>query len=343
MTENFKRIKVEDKRIINCRADVNQLSPIKYKWAWDKYKTGCANHWMPQEINMNADIQLWNGDTLSNTERKIVKRSLGFFSTADSLVANNIVFSVYHYITNPECRQFLLRQAFEEAIHTHSYQYCVESLGLDEGEIFNMYHEVKSVKDKSDWAYYWTDALVKKQLDLSDPMDIENLIKSLVAYYVVIEGIFFYCGFSQILSMKRMNRMIGVSEQFEYILRDESNHLSFGLDLINQILIENPNKVKMEFLKKSLREIIIEGTELEIAFTKDSMEDGILGLTSSIVIDYLKWTANQRAIALGLDACYSDGSNSLPWLTEIIHMNKEKNFFETKITEYQTGTLKWED
>ena len=117
--------------------------PFKYKWAWEKYLATCANHWMPQEVNMSRDIATWKDPNgLTEDERRIVKRNLGFFVTADSLAANNIVLGTYRHITAPECRQFLLRQAFEEAIHTHAYQYIVESLGLDESEIFNAYNEV---------------------------------------------------------------------------------------------------------------------------------------------------------------------------------------------------------
>ena len=144
------RVQVDQKRMINCRADLNQLVPFKYDWAWQKYLDGCANHWMPQEVNMNADIALWKSDDgLSEDERLIVMRSLGYFSTADSLVANNLALAIYRLVTNPECRQYILRQAFEEAIHTHAYQYCIESLGMDEGEVFNMYREVPSVAKKA--------------------------------------------------------------------------------------------------------------------------------------------------------------------------------------------------
>ncbi|NND38523.1 MAG: ribonucleotide-diphosphate reductase subunit beta, partial [Pseudomonadales bacterium] len=154
------RIEVDQKRMINCRADLNQLVPFKYDWAWQKYLDGCANHWMPQEVNMNADIALWKGDSgLSEDERLIVMRSLGYFSTADSLVANNLVLAIYRLITNPECRQYILRQAFEEAIHTHAYQYCIESLGMDEGEVFNMYREVPSIAKKAAWSLSHTHAL----------------------------------------------------------------------------------------------------------------------------------------------------------------------------------------
>src|SRR5512146_542522 len=124
-----RRVNVGDKRIINGATDVNQLVPFKYKWAWEKYLATCANHWMPQEIAMSRDIATWKDPNgLTEDERRIVKRNLGFFVTADSLAANNIVLGTYRHITAPECRQYLLRQAFEEAIHTHAYQYIVESL-----------------------------------------------------------------------------------------------------------------------------------------------------------------------------------------------------------------------
>ena len=145
----MKRVKASDKRIINGQTDVNQLVPFKYKWAWEKYLATCANHWMPQEVNMTRDIALWKDPNgLTEDERRLVKRNLGFFVTADSLAANNIVLGTYRHITAPECRQFLLRQAFEEAVHTPAYQYITESLGLDEAEIFNAYNEVQSIRDK---------------------------------------------------------------------------------------------------------------------------------------------------------------------------------------------------
>ena len=151
------RVQVDQKMMINCKADLNQLVPFKYDWAWQKYLDGSANHWMPQEINMTNDIVLWKSeDGLTDDERVIVKRNLGFFSTADSLVANNLVLALYRLITNPECRQYILRQSLEEAIHTHAYQYCIESLGMDEGEIFNMYREIPCVARKASWGLKYT-------------------------------------------------------------------------------------------------------------------------------------------------------------------------------------------
>ena len=336
------RIQVDDKKIINCRADLNQLVPFKYEWAWQKYLDGCANHWMPQEINMTADISLWKSeDGLTEDERTVIKRNLGFFSTADSLVANNLVLAVYKHITNPECRQYLLRQAFEEAVHTHAYQYCIQSLGLDEGEVFNMYREVPSVARKAEWALPYTNSLGDPDFHTGTLEDDQRLLRDLIAFYVVFEGIFFYVGFVQILSMGRRNKMGGVAEQFQYILRDESMHMNFGIDVINQIKLENPHLWTEEFQQEMIK-LIKSGVELETQYAYDTMPRGILGLNAPMFEEYLKFIANRRFSQIGLPQQYEAANNPFPWMSEILDLKKEKNFFETRVTEYQTGgALTW--
>ena len=337
------RIQVDDKAMINCRADLNQLVPFKYDWAWQKYIDGCANHWMPQEVNMTADIALWKTpDALTDDERRIVMRSLGYFSTADSLVANNLVLAVYRLITNPECRQYILRQAFEEAIHTHAYQYCVESLAMDEAEVFNMYRELPSIAQKAAWSLSHTHSLSDPTFTTGTPETDQELLRNLVAFYCVTEGIFFYCGFTQILSMGRRNKMTGVAEQFQYILRDESMHLNFGIDVINQIKLENP-QLWTESFQQECRQMIIEGTELEIAYARDSMPRGVLGMNAAMMEEYLQFIANRRLNQIGLAEQYTGVSNPFPWMSEIMDLRKEKNFFETRVTEYQVGgALNWD-
>ena len=341
--ENAERVTVDQKAMINCRADLNQLVPFKYEWAWQKYLDGCANHWMPQEVNMTADIALWKSDEgLSDDERTIIKRSLGFFSTADSLVANNLVLAIYRLITNPECRQYLLRQAFEEAIHTHAYQYCIESLGMDEGEIFNMYHEVPSVATKASWAIKYTKEINEPGFNTGTLETDKALLKNLIAYYCVLEGIFFYCGFTQILSMGRRNKMTGTSEQFQYILRDESMHVNFGIDVINQIKLENPELWDQE-MQESARNMILEGTTHEVAYARDTMPRGVLGMNANIMEEYLQFIANRRLAQIGLAEQFPGVKNPFPWMSEIMDLKKEKNFFETRVTDYQTGgALTWD-
>lgn len=338
------RIQVDDKKIINCRADLNQLVPFKYKWAWDKYLNACANHWMPNEINMAADVALWKDPNgLTDDERTIIKRSLGFFATADSLVANNLVLAVYRHITNPECRQYLLRQAFEEALHTHSYQHIIESLGLDEAEVFNMYREVPSVAKKASWALPYTQSLADPDFHTGTVENNQRLVRDLIAFYVVFESIFFYVGFTQILAMGRRGKMTGTSEQFQYILRDESMHANFGIDVINQIKIENPSIWTPEFQKQALH-MIREGVELELEYARDTMPRGILGLNAEMFRDYLQYIANRRCSQLGLTEQYPGVENPFPWMSEMMDLNKEKNFFETRVIEYQTGgALSWDE
>jgi ribonucleoside-diphosphate reductase beta chain len=201
------RASVDDKAMINARADVNQLLPLKYRWAWEKYLAACSNHWMPTEVSMQADIALWKSrDGLTEDERRMVKRNLGFFAASESLVANNIVLAIYRHLTNPECRQYLLRQAFEEAVHTHTFQYIVESLGLDEGELFNMYREVPSITDKAAWALKYTQHLDDASFSTGTPETDQAFLRDLVAFYVIFEGMWFYTGFAQILSLGRRNR-----------------------------------------------------------------------------------------------------------------------------------------
>jgi ribonucleoside-diphosphate reductase beta chain len=337
------RVSVDEKAMINCRADLNQLVPLKYDWAWQKYLDGCANHWMPQEINMTADVATWkSADGLTDDERRIVMRSLGYFSTADSLVANNLVLALYRLITNPECRQYLLRQAFEEAIHTHAYQYCIESLGMDEGEVFNMYREVPSVAAKASWSLSHTHSLSDPTFNTGTQETDQELLRNLIGFYAVTEGIFFYCGFTQILSMGRRNKMTGVAEQFQYILRDESMHLNFGIDVINQIKLENPN-LWTEMFQQEVIQMILEGTEIEIQYARDTMPRGVLGMNAAIMEEYLHFIANRRLSQLGLPEQFAGAQNPFPWMSEIMDLRKEKNFFETRVIEYQTGgALSWD-
>jgi ribonucleoside-diphosphate reductase beta chain len=338
-----RRVNVADKRIINGQTDVNQLVPFKYRWAWDKYLQTCANHWMPQEINMSRDIATWKDPNgLTEDERRIIKRNLGFFVTADSLAANNIVLGTYRHITAPECRQFLLRQAFEEAIHTHAYQYIVESLGLDESEIFNAYHEVPSIREKDEFLIPFIDAIMDPAFKTGTLDADQKLLKSLIVFACLMEGLFFYVGFTQILALGRQNKMTGAAEQYQYILRDESMHCNFGIDLINQIKLENPQLWTNAF-KAEIKALFLKAVELEYRYAEDTMPRGVLGMNASMFKGYLRYIANRRATQIGLEELFPNEENPFPWMSEMIDLKKERNFFETRVIEYQSGgALSWE-
>jgi ribonucleoside-diphosphate reductase beta chain len=337
------RVQAVDKRVINGQTDVNQLVPFKYHWAWDKYLAGCANHWMPQEISMSRDIAQWKDSTaLSADERLIVKRNLGFFVTADSLAANNIVLGTYRHITAPECRQYLLRQAFEEAIHTHAYQYIVESLALDESEIFNAYQEIPSIRAKDDFLIPFIDTLTDPEFRTGTLQSDQQLLRSLIVFACMMEGLFFYVGFVQILALGRQNKMQGAAEQYQYILRDESMHCNFGIDLINTIKLENPQLWTPEF-REEIRQLMQQAVELEYRYAEDTMPRGVLGLNAGMFKEYLRFIANRRLQQIGVNSLYAGATNPFPWMSEMIDLKKEKNFFETRVTEYQTGgALSWD-
>ena len=341
--QEMRRVRVEDKRVIDAGTDVNQLVPFKYKWAWEKYLAGCANHWMPQEINMSRDIATWKDPNgLTEDERRLIRRNLGFFVTADSLAANNIVLGTYRHITAPECRQYLLRQAFEEAIHTHAYQYIVESLGLDEGEIFNAYHEIPSIRDKDEFLIPFIDTLTNPDFKTGTPQADQQLLKSLIVFACLMEGLFFYVGFVQILALGRQNKMTGAAEQYQYILRDESMHCNFGIDLINTIKLENPHLWTPEF-REELKVLFQKAVELEYRYAEDTMPRGVLGLNASMFKSYLRYIANRRCQQIGLEPLFGNEENPFPWMAEMVDLKKERNFFETRVIEYQTGgALSWE-
>lgn len=336
-----KRIQVENKRLINCKqVDVNQLMPIKYQWAWEHYLNACNNNWLPSEVPMQKDIELWKSSSLTEDERRVVMRNLGFFSTGESIVGNNIVLAIFRYITNPEARQYLLRQAFEEAVHTHTFHYIVESLSLDSREIFNMYHEVNSIGQKDLFEMELTKDLLDPDMNTETLEGMQKLVKNLIGFYIIMEGIFFYSGFVMILSFHRQNKLKGIGEQFQYILRDETTHLNFGIDLINGIKEENPQLWTSDFQKEMIA-LVDRAVVLEIQYAKDCLPRGILGLNANLFDDYLHYVANRRLERIGLPKQYGR-KNPFPWMSETMDLGKEKNFFETRVTEYQSsGALVW--
>jgi len=329
------------KQLINgSSVDVNQLIPLKYPWAREHYLNGCSNNWLPSEVPMGKDIETWRGKgALSEAERKIIKKTLGFFSTAESLVGNNIVLAIFKHITNAECRQYLLRQAFEEAVHTDCFMYIVESLGLDCVEIFEMYQSDYTIKAKDEFQMQITSEILDPNFSTASYDGIRKLLRNLIGYYVAMEGIFFYSGFASILSLHRRNLMTGIGQQFQYIIRDETIHLNFGIDLINGIKAENPLVWTKPF-QENIIAMIEEAVDLEISYAKHSQSSNLPSLALTDVADYICHIADRRLARIGLPEIYHK-VNPFPWMSETIDLPKEKNFFETRVTEYSMKPLEW--
>jgi len=327
--------------IINSRkTDPNKILPMTYTWARQHYKDALANTWTPEEISMQDDIEQWKGDVLSSEERRLILWNLGFFSTAESLTANNIVLAVYNHVTNPECRQYMLRQAFEEAVHTDTFIYCCDSLGLDPDEIYGMYETIPSIDDKDRFVVGLTQSVLDPSFSTEGVENIRRFIHDLVGFYVIMEGIFFYAGFAMMLALKRQRKMVGIGEQFEYIMRDESLHLAFGCDLINTIRQEFPDAWTPEF-QDQLVTLIVRSVELESTYAHDACPAGIMGINADQFVNYVQYIADRRLERIHLPRVYNT-ENPFPWMSQATDLSKEKNFFETRVTEYQTGSLTWD-
>lgn len=328
--------------INNSKTDPNKILPMTYKWARQHYKDGIANNWVPEEVGMQKDVEQWkSNDVLSDTERRLILWNLGFFSTAESLTANNIVLAVYKHVTNPECRQYLLRQAYEEAIHTDTFIYCCDTLGLNPDEIYSMYETIPSIKEKDDFVVELTKNVFADDFTTDTEEDIRRFVRDLIGYYVIMEGIFFYAGFAMMLALKRQNKMVGIGEQFEFIMRDESVHLAFGCDLIMTIKSENPGIWTKEF-EEEIISLIKTSVELESIYARDACPQGLLGINADQFCKYVEYIADRRLERIGLPKQYKT-ENPFPWMSKSTDLSKEKNFFETRVTEYQTsGNLDWD-
>jgi len=336
------RVDINKRRIINgAEADVIQLSPMKHTFAWDAYNAGNANHWLPTEITMQNDIEQWKSHTvLTEEERQAFKTVLGFFTTADSIAANNIVLALYRHVTSPECRMYLLRQSYEEAIHTHAYQYIVESLNLDEGEIYNMYREVDAIYNKASFILSFNEGIFDEHFKTGTFEADQKFLENIVIFSLILEGIFFYSAFAVMFGFQRQNKMVGSAEQIQYIMRDESQHLNFGINLINTIKEEQPELWTPEFQERIIN-LVKEGVRLEYNFASTVFPKGIFGMNAEGFQQYIEHIADRRLARVGLPEQYKV-INPFPWMSEAVDLNKEKNFFETRVTEYKVGgTLDW--
>ena len=329
----------KSKQIISDKVSVvNQILPHTNKCAWDLFIDGAANNWMPTEISMAKDIEQWRSNLLSEDEKLVVKRCLGFFAGSESLVANNLLLSIFKFVTDPECRQYILRQAYEESLHNLTVVYVCDSLNLKIDEVYQAYNSIPSIKAKDDFLMNITTDINRPDFNINTIEGKREFLRNIITYYIICEGIFFFSGFAMLLSFNRQNKLPGIGEQIQYTLRDESLHIKFGTELINRIREDSPKVWTKAFEKETLAHIET-AMELELAYARDVLPTGILGLNSDMFIDYVQFIADRRLANLGLPSPFGEAQNPFPCMSEIIDLEKCKNFFETRVTEYSVGTL----
>ncbi len=342
ITKGAAAVDINKRRIINgADADVVQLYPMRHTFAWEAYLAGNANHWLPTEISMQRDIEQWKSkDVLSADERQAFETVLGFFTTADSIAANNLVLATYKHITSPECRMYLLRQAYEEAIHTHAYQYIVESLQMDEAKIFNMYRDKEAIYNKDTMVLSLNEGIFDSAFKTGTFENDQKFLENMIVFSVIMEGIFFYSSFAVMFGFQRQNKLTGSAEQIQYIMRDESQHLNFGINMINAIKEEQPELWSKDF-QAHVIDLVKRAVVLEYTFATEVFPRGIFGMNAAGFKQYIEHIADRRLERIGLPTQYNV-DNPFTWMSEAVDLNKEKNFFETRVTEYKTGgQLNW--
>ncbi|PCI25172.1 ribonucleotide-diphosphate reductase subunit beta [Candidatus Peregrinibacteria bacterium] len=333
---------INERRIINGEDDgLMQVAPLKHPFADDIYKKMLANTWVPTEVQMARDIEMWTSpDALTEQERFVYKRSLAFISNLDGIQTNNLVHNIARHITSPEVKLTIVRQAFEEALHVHSYATMIEALSLDPEEIYGLY--------RTDQGLYEKNAYILRAVDsISDPafmtgtFENDQLFLEACVGNIILEGIYFYSAFLTFYILKRNNKMPGSAEMIAFINRDENLHLANFIQITNTIKEEQPELWTPEFQEK-MRKNIKGAIELELDWGKSCIHEGILGLNPAGLEQYLQFIGNMRCRAIGLDDLYPAAENPFPWIDEMTQSSMtEVNFFEGRVREYSTGTLEW--
>jgi len=331
-------VKVSDKRVVNGKGDINQLAPFKYPWAWKYFINANKNHWTPLDVNMSQDIEDYH-HKLTPAERHVYDNVLAYLTTSDILAMRNIGLAIMEKMSAPELQIYQARQVYEEALHTWTYQHCIETLGLDQEDIYNRYRVVPEIHHKIEIANRRLGAILRPDIDLSQPAELSTFVMSYLFFAAVFEGCWFYNGFSPVFALQRRGLMKGTAEQLQYIMRDEVMHCSFGLRTIKQILLENPITLDAQAVQ-SLWE---EAEAAERSYAVYLLREPMFGYSVENHLEQFRYIANRRARQVDMAEPFPGAECRLPWLDEQANVRKEKNFFETKVTEYQTGArLNWE-
>ena len=315
---------------------VNQILPHKHRLAWDLFLKGVANNWSPAEINMSEDIDQWKSDKLSQDEKLLVKRCLGFFAGSESLVGNNLLLNVAKWITDAECGQYIMRQAYEESLHNWTVVTCCDSYGLKIPEVYEAYMNVDSIKAKDDFLLEITTDINRQDFSTKTVEGKREFLRNLITYYIVCEGTFFFSGFAMLLALGRQNKLPGLSDQIRYTLRDESLHIQFGTYLINTIKEQYPSVWTKKFEQETI-EHIKKAVEPEVGYAHDVLPRGILGLNAEMFVEYMQYIGNRRLEGIGIDFRFDSDDNPFPWLSEVVDTGAMTNFFERKVKDYQSS------
>lgn len=309
------------------------LHPAHYPWARQLYDQAIANTWYPHEIPLKEDLEDW--EKMTDDERHAVQFIMAFFNPAELIVNRVLALGVYPYIKSAECHLYLAKQMWEEANHCVAFEYVLETFPFDRATIYNVHMATPSMKAKEDYIGHYMKRMTEDTYDVTSPTGKKDFIRNLVAYNIVMEGIWFYSGFMVMLSFRQRNKLRNFGSMINWVLRDESLHLKFGINLVLTVLEENAELLTPEFAEE-IKQIIISGVALETDYNRQLFPNGILGLNADYVNQYVQYVADRRLEELGLTPHYKV-TNPAKWMSTATDVYELVNFFEAQNTSYEVN------
>ena len=309
------------------------LKPVRYQWAMDLYDQAVANTWFPNEIQLGEDIADFK--KMTDEERHAITFLMSYFNPNELLVNKALAFGVYPYVSAAEAHLYLAKQMWEEANHCMAFEYVLETFPIDREQAYAAHVQIPSMAAKEEFEVRFIKRMTEQTIDISTVEGKQDFIRNLVAYNIVLEGIWFYSGFMVALSFRQRNLLRNFSSLIDWIVRDESLHLKFGINLILTVLDENPDLQTEEFAAE-IQQMIIDAVEMEEQYNRDLLPRGILGMNAEYINTYVKYLADRRLEELGFDPHYGVG-NPAKWMAAANDTLQLVNFFESINTSYEVN------
>ena len=309
------------------------LKPVTYRWAMDLYDQAVANTWFPNEIQLGEDLA--DFARMTDDERHALTYLMSYFNPNELLVNKALAFGVYPYVNAAECHLYLAKQMWEEANHCMAFEYVLETFPIDREQAYGSHVNVPSMAAKEEFEVRYIRRMTEDTLDISTVEGKQDFVRNLVAYNVILEGIWFYSGFMVALSFRQRNLLRNFGSLIDWIVRDESLHLKFGINLILTVLEENPEIATEEF-SAEIRQMILGAVTLEEEYNRDLLPTGILGLNGSVLNDYVRYLTDRRLEELGFEPEFHV-QNPAKWMAAANDTYELVNFFEATNTSYEVN------
>ena len=311
------------------------LRPMRYPRFYEMYRGAIRNTWTVEEIDFQIDLAHLR-QRMTPAERHLIERLVAFFATGDSIVANNLVISLYRHINAPEARMYLSRQLYEEALHIQFYLTLLDNYVPDQGrraQAFAAIENIASIRAKARFCQRWTDE-VNAIRSLDRQADMRRFVLNLTAFAACIEGLFFFGAFAYVYFLRSRGLLPGLAAGTSWVFRDESAHMSFAFEVLRTVRREQPDLFDEQWAGE-VREMIAAAVDCESQFADDVLSGGVVGMTRCEMRQYLEYVADQRLVQLQLPKMY--GATNPFHFMELQDVQELTNFFERRVSAYQVA------